>query len=84
VQPEAFQTFKELSEWYLTLEEVKRKKSFNRDERSIGKLKDFFGTNPLRQITLSLIGDYQSKRLSEKSYRGIRPGRQPSTARLPV
>ena len=70
VQPEAFQTFNELSEWYLTLEEVKRKKSFNRDQRSVDKLKDFFGTKPLRQITLSLIGDYQSKRLSEKSYRG--------------
>ena len=70
VKPEAFQVFKELSQWYLSLEEVKRKKSFVRDERSVSKLNDFFGTKPLKQITPSLIGEYQSKRLSEKSYRG--------------
>ena len=31
VKQEAFQTFKELSDWYLSLEDVKRKKSFKRD-----------------------------------------------------
>lgn len=70
VQPETFESFKDLAEWYLGLAEVKRKKSFNRDERSVGKLKEYFETKPLREITLSLVGDYQSKRSAEKSYRG--------------
>jgi integrase len=69
VKPEAFQVFKELSNWYLSLEEVKRKKSFIRDKRSVSKLNDFFATKPLKQMTPSLVGEYQSKRLSEKSYR---------------
>ncbi len=70
VKPEAFLIFKELSQWYLSLEDVKRKKSFPRDARSVAKLNHFFGTTPLKQMTPSLIGEYQSKRLSEKSYRG--------------
>jgi len=32
---EAFQIFSELSKWYLSLEDVKRKKSFERDERTV-------------------------------------------------
>lgn len=70
VKQEAFQTFKELSDWYLSLEDVKRKKSFVRDKRSAGELNDFFGTRPLRHITPSLISEYQTKRLNGKSYRG--------------
>jgi hypothetical protein len=37
VKQDAFQVFKELSSWYLSLEDVKRKKSFERDERTIEK-----------------------------------------------
>jgi len=72
VKREAFETFKELSDWYLSLEDVKRKKSFERDKRSMEKLKVFFGTHPLRHVTASLIGEYQTKRMGEPSYRGQR------------
>ena len=70
VKEEAFQIFKELSNWYLSLEDVKRKKSFKSDQRSVGKLNQFFGTQLLRHITPSMIGEYQAKRMTEKSYRG--------------
>ena len=69
IKEEAFQIFKELSNWYLFLEDVKRKKSFTGDRRSVVKLNDFFGTRLLRHITPSLIGEYQTKRMGEKSYR---------------
>jgi integrase len=62
--------FDQLAKWYLTLPEVKAKKSFDRDARSIDKLTDFFKTRLISQITPSLITEYQSKRLTEKSYRG--------------
>ncbi len=70
VKEEAFQIFKELSAWYLSLDEVKRKRSFKGDRRSVNRLNDFFGTRLLRHITPSLIGEYQTKRIGEKSYRG--------------
>ena len=66
--------FKQLSDWYLSLEDVKRKRSFERDRRSIEKLNEFFGTKPLRHLTPSMITQYQSKRLGETSYR-----KQPTT-----
>jgi len=69
IKQDVFQTFKELADWYLSLEDVKRKKSYNRDVRSIGKLKDFFGAQLIRNISPSLISGYQKKRLDEKSYR---------------
>jgi integrase len=65
-----FQTFKELSGWYLGLDDVKRKASFERDGRSVRKLNDFFGSQFLGQLTPSLVSAYQTKRMGEKSYRG--------------
>jgi len=62
--------FDQLAKHYLSLPEVKSKKSFVRDERSIKKLEGFFKTKLITSITPSLIGDYQSQRLAEKSYRG--------------
>jgi integrase len=70
VKEEAFQIFKELSDWYLSLEDVKRKKSFKGDCRSVSKLNEFFGTHLLRHISPSLVTRYQTERLSEESYRG--------------
>ena len=61
---------RELSNWYLSLEDVKRKRSFERDGRSIQKLNDYFGTQPLHHLTPSSITEYQAKRLCETSYRG--------------
>jgi integrase len=69
IKKDVFQTFNELSNWYLSLEDVKRKASYNRDVRSVDKLKDFFGKQLIRNIIPSLIGAYQRKRLDEKSYR---------------
>lgn len=76
VKQEAFQVFKELSNWYLSLEDVKRKKSFERDERTIKKRLDpYLGDTPIKSITPSLINEYVAERLKTESYRGgkIRP-----------
>ena len=62
--------FGQLSKWYLELAEVERKKSFIRDERSIKKLSEFFSPKLVREIKPSLVAEYQSFRLLEKSYRG--------------
>jgi integrase len=77
IKEEAFQIFKELSNWYLSLEDVKRKKSFKGDRRSVSKLNEFFGTHLLRHISPSLITQYQTKRMNEKSYR--RQATKPAT-----
>jgi hypothetical protein len=41
--PDARTLFKDLAAWYLDLPEVKGKRSFDRDERSLLKLSPFFG-----------------------------------------
>jgi integrase len=76
VKRDAFQVFKELSNWYLSLEDVRRKKSFERDERTIEKrLNPYFGKIPIKNLTPSAINEYIAARLKTKSYRGgaIRP-----------
>jgi integrase len=62
--------FDQLVKYYLSLPEIKAKKSFIRDERSVNKLEDFFKTKPITLITPALISEYQSQRSLEKSYRG--------------
>jgi hypothetical protein len=62
--------FDQLTNWFLTLPEIKRNSSFDRDKRSLAKLSDFFKTRLASQITPALIGEYQAHRLTEKSYRG--------------
>jgi site-specific recombinase XerD len=52
------------------LEDLKRKRSFERDQRSIEKLNNFFGIRPIHQLAASVITEYQAKRLREMSYRG--------------
>jgi integrase len=70
VKQEAFQIFKELSKWYLSLEDVKRKKSFERDERTVQKRLDpHFGKIPIKKIIPSLINEYVAQRLNTKTYR---------------
>jgi integrase len=59
-----------LSKWYLSLEDVKRKKSFERDERTARKRLDpHFAKIPIKNITPSLINEYVAKRLNTKTYR---------------
>ena len=67
--PDTFTTFKELAKWYLTLAEVKAKKSYNRDEALVRKLEPFFGDRLLMDITPALVEAYKQKRLGEISYR---------------
>jgi integrase len=59
----------QLSDWYLSLEDVKRKISFERDRRSIQKLNNFFGSQPIRHLSASVIAEYQARRMGEMSYR---------------
>jgi integrase len=70
VKQEAFQIFKELSKWYLSLEDVKRKRSFERDERTVKKRLDpYLGKIPIKNITPSFINEYVAQRLNTKTYR---------------
>lgn len=68
--PDAKTNFKELAQWYIELDKVKAKRSYDRDKRSLKHLIKFFGNRLLRDITPSLVEGYQHKRLSEPSYRG--------------
>lgn len=49
-KPETKATFRDLSEWYLTLAVVKAKRSYKRDVRIVGKLNEFFGDYLLKDI----------------------------------
>ena len=68
--PDAKTIFKTLAEWYLDLPEVKAKRSYSRDERSLKKLLPVFGDKLLKDITPAMIEKYRQNRLSELSYRG--------------
>lgn len=69
-KPDIKTTFRDLSEWYLTLTKVKDKRSYSRDMRSIGKLNEFFGDYLLKDILPATVEDYIHKRQNEPSYRG--------------
>ncbi|AEB08429.1 integrase family protein [Desulfobacca acetoxidans DSM 11109] len=68
--PDAKTTFKTLADWYLNLPEVKAKRSYSRDERSLKKLLPVFGDKLLKDITPAMVEKYRQDRLSELSYRG--------------
>jgi hypothetical protein len=76
IKQDAFETFKELSKWYLSLEDVKRKKSYNRDVRSADKLKDFLGHNQSGTSPLPSSADIR-KRDSMKRVTGSFQQSQP-------
>jgi integrase len=67
--PDTKTHFKELAEWYLTLPEVKAKRSYDRDHRSIKNLLLFFGDRMLKDITPAVVEAYRQKRLKEPSGR---------------
>lgn len=77
--PDACTRFKALAEWYLTLEAVKAKHSFRRDEQSLKRLLPFFGERLLKDITPALVADYQQKRLTEPSGRSPKNLTKPAT-----
>lgn len=68
--PDACTRFKTLADWYLSLDKVKSKKSYDRDKRSVGKLCAFFGDRLLKDITPALVEKYRYMREAEPSYRG--------------
>jgi integrase len=67
--PDAKTAFKELATWYLDLPDVKAKRSYDRDKRTMLKLLPFFGDRLLKDITPALVEAYKQKRLAEPSYR---------------
>lgn len=67
--PDAVTRFSELAAWYLDLPEVKAKRSYDRDRRSLKNLSPFFGERYLKDITPALVEAYRQKRLSEPSGR---------------
>ena len=67
--PDARTLFKDLAAWYLELPEVKAKRSYDRDHRSMKNLLPFFGDRLLKDITPALVEAYRQRRLGEPSWR---------------
>ena len=63
-------TFKELSSWYLGLDKVKAKKSYNRDVEHVRKLNRHFGSIVVSNITPTMAEAYIAKRQEESSKLG--------------
>ena len=61
--------FDHLTGWYLSLPEVKAKRSYERDERSVEKLKGFFGSKLVKEVTPSLIEAYRQHSLTQLNYK---------------
>jgi integrase len=76
--PDAQRRFKDIAAWYLDLPEVKAKKSYDRDQRSMKLLLPFFGDKLLKDITPAQVESYQQKRLNDPS------GRTPQTQTKPA
>jgi hypothetical protein len=59
--PDVRTMFKDLAGWYLELPEVKAKRSYDRDERSLLKLLPFFGERHLKDINPAMVEAYKLK-----------------------
>jgi integrase len=62
--------FKDLAAWYLELPEVKAKRSYCRDQRSVKLLLPHFGERLLKDITPATVEGYKQKRLADINYKG--------------
>jgi integrase len=67
--PDACTLFRTLADWYLELPEVKAKRSYDRDCRSLKLLLPFFGDLLLKDIIPAQVEAYKQKRLAEPSGR---------------
>lgn len=76
--PDAETYFKALAEWYLTLPEVKAKRSFNRDVQLLANLLPYFGDKLLKDIAPATVEAYRQKRLAAPS------GRTPAKLTAPA
>jgi integrase len=68
--PEVKNKFKTLAAWYLDLPEVKAKRSYNRDQRSVRLLLPHFGDRLLKDIKMATVEAYKQKRLADTNYKG--------------
>ena len=68
--PDAKTSFRKLAEWYLNLPEVKAKRSYNRDQRSVKLLLAHFGGRLLKDISPATVESYKQMRLSKANYKG--------------
>ena len=62
-------TFDELKKWFLSLPQIRAKKSYDRDVLSMKTLSTFFSGKHISGITVNQVEAYRQKRLSEDSYR---------------
>src|SRR5208282_4846340 len=60
--PDARTPFKNLAQWYLDLPEVKAKRSYDRDERSLLNFLPFFGERLLKDINPAMVEAYKQTR----------------------
>jgi integrase len=68
--PDAVTRFDTLAQWYLELPEVRAKRSYDRDQRSVRLLKPYFGERLLKDITPAMVEGYKQKRLADTNYKG--------------
>jgi integrase len=68
--PDSRTLFKTLAAWYLELPEVKAKRSYYRDQRSVRLLLPHFGDRLLKDITPATVEGYKQKRLADTNYKG--------------
>jgi integrase len=62
-------TFDELARWYLSLVQIKAKRSYGRDELSIRTLGTFFSGKVVKDLTVNQLEAYRQVRLQEESCR---------------
>lgn len=77
--PDTKTLFKNLARWYLELPEVRAKRSYDRDERSLLKLLPFFGERLLKDINPAKVEAYKQTRLNEPSGRTPQHLTKPAT-----
>lgn len=81
---DAVTKFKDLSEWYLELPEVKAKRSYKRDKASLKQLNTYFGDKLLDKINTGMVEAYRQKRLCEISGTTRKTFVQPSSVNREV
>ena len=67
--PDTRTLFKTLAAWYLDLPEVKAKRSYSWDQRSVKLLLPHFGDRLLKDITPATVESYKQKRLADTNYK---------------
>ncbi len=77
--PDARTLFKDLAAWYLELPEVKAKRSYDRDGRSLLRLLPSFGERQLKDINPAMVEAYKQTRLNEPSGRTPQHLTKPAT-----